>query len=706
MQTTNIQAEKTYMITKTPYTSECDTGADCVIIYGLDDTVPERIKSWKKHGYKTNFMTSLSWGDFQDYINGKTDGNKHTDEIQMSKDGTFVIHSPSVPYIVPTLSFIDYFVEKLKKVADLGVDVFFFESAGFFSKSGYCEAFKREWMQFYGEPWVAPHTSVDAQFKASKLKSFLFKRCIIEISSRIKQYSIEKHKKAAKIYLATHSQINYTQWDIVSPIAELLNCPEIDGFAAQIWASTTRVQNVYCGERAERIFPTAFLEYGAMQELVIKSKKDMIFLSNPIEDNMTLDWDTYRDNYTKTLIASLLHPRISKFFVFPFPDAVFTQKYPRDRKLGSKYIPESYKTVLFTVMNAISRMSGCEISTPVKTLPIGIITSDTSMYQREYPDDIQYKFAYSDSIEDFSCFYGMALPLLLNGIPIRPLSIENIASYPDILDRYKIILLSYEFMKPLSAVYHYVLDSWVRHGGILVYIGDDSDPFNGINEWWEKTPAAHLFDTLGITAKINTMRKKTSALSRVPKTGIFDVGHGSVAVLDENPAKCAQDKAFSQMLLKLIYSVAEKRNVKIEANGSITVNRGPYKIIATFDGIKDSILPLNGNYIDLLSEKAEYETFIVSENNSYYLLYDLDTKTDNETEIIAISAKTDGIISNGDFFSFTAKSPENMICVCRLYCKKNAEVFVNGHIADFKRQKDTIVFTFPGGKNKIEIVYK
>ena len=39
-------------------------------------------------------------------------------------------------------------------------------------------------------------------------------------------------------HVPTHSLINYTQWQIVSPESSLLELPAVDGYIAQIWTGT------------------------------------------------------------------------------------------------------------------------------------------------------------------------------------------------------------------------------------------------------------------------------------------------------------------------------------------------------------------------------------------------------------------------------------------------------------------------------------
>lgn len=60
-------------------------------------------------------------------------------------------------------------------------------------------------------------------------------------------------------------------------------------------------------------------------------------------------------------------------------------------------------------------------------------------------------------------------------------------------------------MKPEYPDLHSTLAQWVRDGGALIYIGDDSDPYHQVKEWWNQgkrhyhSPREHLFEGLGLS---------------------------------------------------------------------------------------------------------------------------------------------------------------------------------------------------------------
>lgn len=712
--------ERTGFQTHNAYSPDIDIQTDFVMVYGFSSDIEQRIRSWREKGYRVHLMTGILWGGYQDYLEGKYDGIKHWDEAQTDENGKPILHGVGSPYMVTTLSFIKYLTEHLKTAVDAGVFDIHLEEPEFFAKGGYSEAFKREWEIYYRTPWEAPNSGVDAQYKASKLKRFLLTRAISYISTELKYYAKTRYEQNLKFYVPTHSLINYCCWNIISPESALMDIESNDGYIAQIWTGTSRVPNMYDGNLKERTFLTAFLEYGIMQELTRGSDRRMWFLHDPIEDTPSYGWDDYKYNYIRTLVASLLHGDIHTYEVCPWINRIFNQKYPRNMPgVDAKPIPEKYKTTLLTVMNVLRDMKQDDCSWETPNEPIGVLISDTALYQRIYPKNDPYGTAYADAISSFSCFYGMALPLLQRGIPVVPVQLENVVRFAGYLKKYRMLLLSYEFMKPQTPAMHYALLEWVRNGGVLIYVGDGSDSFNSVKEWWNTgscryaSPAEHLFEACGLTSKVRSLRhklKRSSQISRVLlMEGIYGVGKGCFALYNENPSLCAREKEYAHFLRKLVYSAGEKVGLSFNVSNGFVLDRGPYKIVSVLNEDNRENMPLNGYFADLLSSELETESFIVAEPGDCLLLYDIDKIQGNAPRIVAVSARAEAINSTENSLAFTAKSPAKMLCACRLYCPGNAEITLNGKPVEYTRDENgkTVYFSFPGGNaNRIELSVK
>ena len=580
-----------------------DVQCDFVMVYRINDTLAQRIKDYRDAGYVIHLMSGISWGYYRDYLYGEWDGINHWDEAQEDRYGNRIMHGQDCPYMVPSITFADYLTEKIKIAVDLGVEAIHVEEPEFWDRGGYSPAFKREFEMYYKKPWEAPHSSIDARYKCARLKAYLYKRTIDRVSAAIKNYALTKYNKLIRFYVPTHSLLNYTQWKIVSPEASLTEVPTVDGYIAQIWTGTSREKNAYEGVIKERTFETAYLEYGVMQELVKGTGRRMWFLHDPIEDMDYYDWDDYRYNYLKTVSASILHPKINTFEVCPWPRRVFGGKYPKNDP-NAIDIPEDYATVLSNNFQMLGDLELGESTAPVRT---GILISDTSLYQRGYPDGILKKVKANEvgtvlrttdeELREFENvlfkgkgddemrynfeitqmlpgFYGLCLPLLKHGMPVRPVLLDNARRYLGYLNDYDVIVMSYEFCKPDYPEENAALANWVRAGGTLIYVGDGFDPFHKIDSFWTgkyDSAADQLFDLLNI--------KNPEA----GKSGIYKVDKGCIAVWNTSPSSFCWSKENAEEWRNFFTKSIETMGYKWERTNCISERRGPYLVAAVFD---------------------------------------------------------------------------------------------------------------------------
>ncbi len=671
-----------------------DVQSDFVMVYGLYN-LKKRIAPWKKRGYVIHLMTGVSWGGYQDYLFGKYDGVNHRDEGQVYADGSERIHGPDVPYMVPTNSFAHYLTEGLKKAIDAGVEAIHLEEPEFWAESGYSPAFKREWEVYYREPWIDPQSSADAQYRASKLKQYLYTRTLDRLCSECKEYAMKKYGRLIRFYVPTHSLINYTQWSIVSPESALLDVPTIDGYIAQIWTGTSRQVNRYYGVEAERTFETGYLEYGIMQELVRGTDRRMWFLADPIEDNPQFDWDDYRDNYYRTVTASLLHPKISDYEVSPWPGRVMRDTHPRSKTDPTQVpIPPEYKTNLLQVMHTLRQMADQGDGEWLhETAEVGVAIADSAMFQRIYPEGREPEYG-----DQFNAFYGLALPLVKAGISARPVQLDNVRRFPGYLDPYKTLVLSYEFCKPASPDINVAIAGWVRAGGMLVYVGDGSDAFHEARDWWNtaadyRNPAEHLFEVLG--------------LGRELPAGTFAAGKGSVTYIPRYPGELAYSMDHADAYCKTILLLLSCRGMQITPTSTLCMRRGVYVVTAAMSEPVDEEKVLEGTYIDLYDTALSVVTDPILKTGTVGLWYDLSRiDTALPADILALSGRADDLRRQPRMLAFDFRGPSDMTACARVWTKRpTREVLANGQPIDFTYDEvtETTYFVFPSDGEPIEI---
>ena len=634
--------------TGSPYGPKIDVGSDVAVVYGTGADLPDRMAAWRAQGYAISMMTGIAWGGYDDYY--MENGVFKAAEVQTRKNGKLFMHgdSTTVGYNVPTDAYIEYIKRKIEPAVDAGAMALYLEEPEFWAESGWSEAFKKSWADFYGEAWQEPDSSVDAQYRASKLKYEMYYKALREVFKHAKARA-SAQGRTVECHVPTHSLISYAQWRIVSPESHLMDIAEADGYIAQVWTGTARSANIYRGQNKERTFETGFLEYGQAFGMVRPTGRKVWFLADPVEDNPNRSWADYKRNYECTIIASLMWPEVSRFEVMPWPDRIFQGSYPKldmDAKTGGarEGIPADYATQLLAVINALNDMNQKDIRYETGTRGIGVLVSDTMMFQRAAPQP---------SDPHLGSFFGLALPLVKSGIPAEPVQLETILT-PNMLASYRVLLLTYEGQKPLKSAYHDVLAQWVRDGGGLIYVGDGSDPYLDVREWWneqgknKRRPDQDLFERLGITPKA----------SDAPEA----VGKGFVRVFSQAPRELQRKEDGASKVMALVQEMCNRIGEAFKTQNYLCVQRGPYVVASVLDeSISEQPLVLKGSFIDIFNPALPYVTERTLAPGERTLLYDLTwlRKTGAEAKVIAAAARVKNeSVSNGAL-RFVARGPKD-----------------------------------------------
>ncbi|MFZ4262708.1 hypothetical protein ACFRAE_11740 [Sphingobacterium sp. HJSM2_6] len=647
----SINNVKTTFQTSREWRPTIDNRADAVMVYGIGGNpsdkhrrVPfaDRVKSWKDRGYIVHFMTGIAWGEYQDYFTGKWDGKWHLDEGQVTQNQDTIWHGHMVPYIVPTDNFIKYLKEMhVKPVIDAGIDAIFMEEPEFWARAGYSESFKKEWKKYYGFDWRPQHESPENTYLSNKLKYWLYYKALKEVFSYAKAYGKTKGMDV-KCYVPTHSLVNYSQWQIVSPEASLASLPEVDGYIAQVWTGTSREPNFYNGVEKERVFETAYLEYGSMESMTAPTGRKMFFLTDPIEDRPR-DWVDYKKNYEATFTAQLLYPNIADYEVMPWPERIYEGLYKTSADSEQKErIPRHYSTQMQVMINSLNSIP---ISTNKLsgTSGLSVLMANSLMFQR-FPVHASY------DDPQLANFYGQVLPFLKLGVPIKTVHLENVG-YPEALKETKVLLMTYSNMKPLDPLSHDHIANWVKAGGQLIFSGTDTDPFQGVQEWWNTAgnnfaaPSDHLFKLMGMPA---------SAIA-----GTYSFGKGHIQVLRNDPKEFATQPNAGKKLIDAVQKSFATLNEKLLFKNHFYLNRGVYELVAVLDeSLNQDAYTLKGTLIDLFDPKLPiyHARQILPGTQGYFLNIDL-VQDKKKPQVLAASSRAYEEKINSKGYSFVAKSP-------------------------------------------------
>ena len=633
------ERERTSFQTSKAWNPKFNLRSDVAIVYGIDTNLPGRIKTWQERGYRIHVMTGVAWGQYQDYLYGRFDGINHEDEAQTDGSGEKLSHGGDVYYMSPGTNYGRFLCVGIQRALDSGVSAIDLEEPEFWDRAGYSAGFKREWKDYYHEDWQPPDRSVDSRWRASKLKYFLYRRALEQVFFYIQDFNKQMGQQVG-CYVATHSLLNYAQWGIVSPESSLAQLAGCGGYIAQVWTGTAREPNCYEGKVRSRTFETAFLEYGAMQNLVRSNHRSICFLTDPVEDSPDHSWTDYKENWESTMTAALLHPEVCKFEVAPWPERVFTGRYPSSSQLGKReLIPLSYATELQTVFNALKDMDQPKVTWEGSTTGIGVLVSDSLMFQRGDP-------APSDA--RLGNVYGLAMPLLKRGLPVTPVQLENITQL-HYLDGYRVLLLSYDGQKPLSPHVHSALAEWVKRGGALIFCDADADPYLKVQEWWNSdgehyaTPREHLFEKIGIAPPVQLNQFKA-------------VGNGGLIWLHERPERYSASAAGAAQVVAAAKQAAQKIGLEWRERNYLMLRRGPYVVAA---GLEESIANrpfiLTGRFINLFDAQLGLLKKVTLNPGSRYLLIDLDALRTGKAHLLASACDAQLTVNQDKQINFTVE---------------------------------------------------
>ena len=638
-----------------PWSPELDMQSDVAVVYGVNGSFLDRLAEWRRQGYSTSLMTGISWGNYEDYYQ-TPDGFKKG-EVQTDRAGKLFMHgnSTTVGYNVPTDAYVEFIKERITPAIDAGVRAVYLEEPEFWARTGWSDAFKELYERRYAEPWVAPSENVDYQWRASQLKYELYYNALEKVFRYVKERGAEKGYDI-ECHVPTHSLINYAHWRIISPESSLMQLDCVDGYIAQVWTGTARTPNIYQGVRKERTFETAYLEYGQMLGMVRPTGRKVWFLHDPIEDNPNYSWNDYRYNYQCTVIASLLWPEVHRYEVMPWPSRIFRGQYLKtdnmDEKSGERTgIPADYATEILTVINALNEMNQPDVERDMGTAGIGVVVSDTMMFQRAQP---------YESDPDMGSFHALALPLLKQGVPVEVVQLENVLQ-PNTLPPYKLLLLTYEGQKPLKPEYNEAMAQWVRDGGLLLYVGDGEDPYNRVRAWWNeegKTDATARDDLfarlgLGVTARNEAVK----------------VGEGAARIFNERPRRLQNYEYGGRKIRELVQELLDTRGETLATQRYLKLRRGPFVIVSVLDeSVSAEPVTLEGHFVDLFDSQLPCVTARSLAPNERTLLYDLDYARGKgiQAKVAAAGAR----ISDEDYrdgrFSFDARGPLGTTCRARI----------------------------------------
>ena len=124
----------------------------------------------------------------------------------------------------------------------------------------------------------------------------------------------------------------------------------------------------------------------------------------------------------------------------------------------------------------------------------------------------QYGAQYQPTESTANGFYGVTIPLVERGIPLSITSLDQLSSVDDLKD-VRLLLVSYDIMKPMREEINEILAQWVKEGGVLLSLGGH-DAFEEIDgAWWGRNPLQNLIQHLGAGLQVGRLNDPSSGFS-------------------------------------------------------------------------------------------------------------------------------------------------------------------------------------------------
>ncbi|TLS53922.1 hypothetical protein FE782_00775 [Paenibacillus antri] len=687
---------RTTFQTNAGYDPAHDIQTDAVMVFPMTlDSSEQLVRSWLDKGYQVDTMLSISHDWHGDYAQGRYDGRSHQDEVQLDRSGNPYMHpTPGTGYVVPTREWNEYVFEFARRTIDAGARRVVFEEPEFWNGAGYSDAFKREWADYYGSPWEDPQSSLAAGFKSEQLKSYLYKRSIDEISTKIKQ----RYPKV-EVLVASHSTVNYNNYGIVALNAELYDLPNVDGFIGQTWSDTAKYPITYAGQSQERLFESAYLEYSSLSSLKTdRDGKDLYALADPAADNAAFDWQELEYAYKTTVSAQLLQPGFQQFQVLPWSVRAFAPA------------PLQYKSIQMNVFEALKSMYGMPTDVLAGSQGISMLVSDTLTWQNS-----------SGPRAGMESVVGPSVPLVERGIPLRMLPVERISK--EALKDTRLLILSYDNWKPVKEETNRVISDWVKSGGVLLYLGG-YNPYQEADGWWKTngfaSPQEDLWQRLelGVQAGSETLlgvAGGSAALTPAPdgasiagsesltvpgryrltaytpegvvplytyndRTVAFEqnIGAGSVVVFGVEPSYFASSARSAELIRQLSrYALGKGGHVYMESNTMIA-RRGPYISIQALS--QPAIV--HGNYLDLYDSRLSVVSKAELLPYSSALLLDISKMIKTKPSLLFVNGEVIEKQEAMELTSYVVEGPADARAIARLGSDQRYPVGVTAESAE------------------------
>lgn len=497
-----------------------------------------------------------------------------------------------------------------------------------FRYGGYGPAYKELWYTKYNEPWSDPNGNVRSIFMSQRLNVWTHTNAIKMYAS----YVNEKEGDTEHLYsLAPHSTLAYATYTngITDGYVHMMGTGQVETVTGQTWSNTIINHVRYEGQSARRTFINAYMEYGTYLDAVNYYGANFHALCDPMSDTKDSEPESYwRQLCHEQLVASMMYSEINRW------ELIWTNR-------AFMNVSPEYRSEQLNIHNALLEISGAAYKATAGTPGITYLLGDTLTWQA--PDKPQY------GENAYDGFWGVAAPLVYDGIPLRTMAMELITK-PEDLKNVSVLIVSYDNQKPLYEELNEAIAAWVKEGGTLLYLGGPDEYLTIPEAWWNRegkggSPTANLLQHLGmdelITAKTLTGGNKAlywkggataadakdftdgalsaggdnftyyfegSDFETILQTadgkavGIsFEAGLGTVLMVGLSTTDYSDSAAAADLLRMLVAKATETTEYDYVTSDAFVVERGDYTAVYPLNGS----YKLTGTYVNIFSPDLE-----------------------------------------------------------------------------------------------------
>ncbi len=593
-----IPASRSMFETSSAYRPELDLGTDIVMI---NSNSKEVIGSWLQEGYQVYTNNSLRQPQMP----------TPSLPIQLAPDNQPIVLDGQV-FLVPTSQAATDFKTKIQEAIGSGSSGIALEMPGYWVRAGYSDAFKQAWQETYHSAWQPPDKNVDNRLKAETLKSQMQQRFVQSLLARPKEA-----EKVLPSLLVFGNPVSDMLNGINTPYNGLLSTSGVTSVLVRTSLKASLSPVPYRGVQEPYPFMISYLQANATANLSRPSSLPLWLHLDALMPDSAGTEEEARRYLRKMVVAAMLHPQFSGF------DLVSEAQLLAGK--GSSPLGVE----LMNCLRALEQINGQPIGKlDAGSEGIGVLYTDSISWQRGLPE-----------VAGPEDLLGLCLPLLGRGIPLNLLDLSG-SQFAESVRSSKMLIVSYDTMKPETVEQNRVLANWVKDGGWLLVVGG-TDAYNEAqNSWWKlagfNSPTEALFNTLGIDVRLTGSHPAPSPesiwtdLARSSSSGEPSSAHHQFT-FDLTEVARADGSVYVQFSSPLPNSSLgpEMHRLSLEVDGRTVVSflpgapiEEPFLYLNVGSRVRESVRSAegNGHWIYSFKVPAGHNVRLVTEVSGVYLV--------------------------------------------------------------------------------------